>query len=74
MLTELLAELVDFIRAFSGEYFTDNLFELLGRFDPPHSWLEQYLPAPALAKISEMQEMRRQQREDDQRRCDEMYY
>lgn len=74
MLTELLAELVDFIQAFSGEYFTDNLYELLGRFDPPHSWLKQYLPAPALAKIDEMQERRTQEWEDYQRRCDEMYY
>ncbi len=74
MLTELLAELVAFIQAFSGKYFTDNLYELLGRFDPPHSWLEPYLPAPALSKISEMQERRRQEWEDYQRRCDEMYY
>lgn len=74
MLTELLAELVDFIEAFSGEYFTDNLYELLGRFDSPYSQLEPYLPAPALAKIGEMQERRRQEWEDYQRRCDEMYY
>ena len=74
MLTELLAELVDFIQAFSGEYFTANLYELLGRFDPPYSRLEPYLPAPALAKIGEVQEMRRQEWEDYQRRCDEMYY
>jgi hypothetical protein len=32
------------------------------------------LPAPALAKIGEMQERRSQEWEDYQRRCDEMYY
>lgn len=74
MLRELLAELVAFIQACSGKYFTGTLYELLGRFDPPYSRLEPYLPAPALAKISEIQEMRRQEWEDYQRRCDEMYY
>ena len=77
MLTELLAELVDFIRAFSGEYFTDNLFVLLEKFieqDPPYSLLKPHLPAQALAKISEMKEMLRQRHEDYQRRLDEMYY
>jgi len=74
VLTELLAELVDFAQAFSGKFFTDNLFELLERFDPPHSWLKPYLPAPALAEIGEMEEIRRRREEDDRRQLDEMYY
>lgn len=74
VLTELLAELVDFTQAFSGKFFTDNLFELLERFDPPHSWLKPYLPAPALAEIGEMEEIRRRREEDDRRQLDEMYY
>jgi hypothetical protein len=73
-LTELLAELVAFTQACSGKYFTDNLFELLERFDPPNSWLKPYLPAQALAKISELDETRWQRQEDDRRRADEMYY
>jgi len=58
LLTELLAEMVDYIQAFSGEKFTKNLYDMLICFDARCPWLEPFLPDSARVKISEMQEMK----------------
>ena len=77
MLTALLAELVEFTRAFSGDYFTSNLLMLLDKFieqDPPYSLIEPLLPAQARERLGEMKELLWQQWDDDRRRADQMYY
>jgi hypothetical protein len=44
---KLLAELVEFIRAFSGNRPSDKLTELIGGSRPLYAWLGPYLPGPA---------------------------
>jgi hypothetical protein len=67
LLTELLAEIVNFIKAFSGENFTKNLFDMLIYFDARCPWLEPFLPGSAKIKISEMEEMRAEYEDDAER-------
>ena len=77
MLRELLAELVCFTQAFSGEYFTDNLYELLKDVVEEHqlrALVVPLLPPEATARMSAMKEMLDREREDDRRRADEGYY
>jgi hypothetical protein len=74
LLIGLLAELVDFIQAFSGERFTKNLYDVL--YDFHHrNWLEPYLPESARLKIWVMEEMKSEDDDyDEQIRLGQMYY
>ena len=78
MLKELLAEVIRFTQAFSGEYFTDNLYELLKRLiedgEAARARLEPVLPSDALERMSDLIEMLWRERDDDRRRADEGYY
>ena len=77
MLKELLAEVVQFTQAFSGKYFTDNLYELLKRLiedQKPCALIEPLLPPEARTRMDELKEMLWRERDDDRRRADEGYY
>lgn len=77
MLRELLAEVVRFTQAFSGKYFTDNLYELLKRTIESQklcALLEPLLPPEARTRMDELKEMLWRERDDDRRRADEGYY
>jgi len=77
MLKELLAELVRFSQAYSGEDFTWTLYEMLKPVIEERELLAQIkplLPPAALERIDELREMLHQEREDDRRRADEGYY
>jgi hypothetical protein len=78
MLKELLAEVIRFTQAFSGQYFTDNLYELLKRLiedgEAARARLEPVLPPDASAKMSDLIEMLWRERDDDRRRADEGFY
>lgn len=49
MMKKLLAELVEFIRAFSENRPSDKLTELIGESRPLSAWLGPYVPVPARA-------------------------
>jgi hypothetical protein len=66
LLIGLLAELVDFIQAFSGPNFTNNLYKLLRDFYH-YSWLGPLLPESARSKIGEMEEMRSEHEDEAER-------
>lgn len=75
LLKGLLAELINFIRVCSIEAFNNNLYNLLTDFGPRYSWLEPFLPELARVKISELEEMRLQYEDDNERfRLDQLYY
>ena len=77
MLRELLAELVRFSQAASGEHFIWNLYEMLKQTIEERELLAQIkplLPLAALERMDELREMLHQEREDDRRRADEGYY
>ena len=77
MLKELLAELVRFTQAFSGQYFTDNLYELLKRVIEEQKLfarIEPLLPPEAQTRMEELKEMLWREWDDDRRRADEGYY
>jgi hypothetical protein len=77
MLKELLAEVVRLTQAFSGGYFTDNLYELLKRTIESQklcALLEPLLPPEARTRMDELKEMLWRDRDDDRRRADEGYY
>ena len=77
VLKELLAEVVQFTQAFSGKYFTDNLYELLKRLiedQKPCALIEPLLPPEARTRMDELKEMLWKERDDDRRRADEGYY
>jgi hypothetical protein len=78
LLRGMLAELIDFVRAFSGLDYTKNLYKLLINFRR-YSWLEPLLPDSARYKISDLEEMyselRLQYEDDDERfRLGQMSY
>jgi hypothetical protein len=66
LLRGMLAEMVDFVRAFSGRDYTVNLYKLLGDFRR-YSWLAPLLPDSARHKISDLEELRSQYEDDDER-------
>jgi hypothetical protein len=71
LLTELLAEIVGFIQAFSGENFTKNLYDMLIDFNARCPWLEPFLPDSARHFISNLEELHSElcaQSEDDNER------
>ena len=77
MLRDLLAELVRFTQAFSGEYFVSNLYELLKRVIEEQNLcalIEPLLPPEARTRMEELKEMLWRERDDDRRRADEGYY
>jgi hypothetical protein len=75
LLMGLLPELVDFMRAFSGEHFTNNLYKLLTDFGPRYSWLGPLLPDSARRKIGDLEEMRSENEDEAERfRLGQMSY
>ena len=77
MLKELLAEVVRFTQAFSGEYFTHYLYELLKSVIESQkscALIEPLLPPEARTRIDELKEMLWKEWDDDRRRADEGYY
>ena len=56
LLTGLLAELVDYIRKFSGGDFINNLYELLSGYRH-YGWLKPILPDTARSMVSAMEGM-----------------
>jgi len=77
MLKELLAEVVRFTQASSGQYFTDNLYELLKReigSQKLSALIEPLLPPEARTRMDELKEMLWKEWDDDRRRADEGYY
>ena len=63
----MLAEMVDYIQAFSGEKFTKNLYDMLMYFDARCLWLEPFLSDSASVKISEMEEMKSRYEDEAER-------
>ena len=77
MLKELFAEVIHFTQAFSGQYFSDNLYELLkGLIEDPKSCalIEPLLPPEARTRMEELKEMLWREWDDNRRRADEGYY
>lgn len=77
MLKNLLAELTDFCEAAAGEYFVRHLFEIFKNFldfGPQRSLFIQLLPANALAKLDEIDKMKREEYEDYLERANQMGY
>ena len=66
LLAGLLAELVDYIKSFSGSNFTSNLYKLLGAFSL-YSWLEPLLPDSARDKIGDLEELRSEYEDEAER-------
>ena len=74
LLAKLLAELVDYMQAFSGSNFTNNLYRLLIDFHH-YSWLEPLLPDSARGRMDAMEEMRLEGEEEAERlRLGQMSY
>lgn len=77
MLKDLLAEIVRFTQAFSGEYFTDNLYVLLENIleeQKLSSLIRPLLPPEASARFDDLMERLWSDRDDARRRADEGYY
>jgi hypothetical protein len=74
LLRGMLAELIDFVKAFSDQDYTENLYKLLVDFRR-YSWLAPLLPDSARYKISDLEELRSQyEDEDEQFRLGQMSY
>jgi hypothetical protein len=74
LLRGLLAELIDFVKTFSDQDYTENLYKLLVDFRR-YSWLAPLLPDSARYKISDLEELRSQYEDDDEQfRLGQMSY
>lgn len=77
MLKNLLAELIDFCEAATGEFFAYYLSVIVEKFidrDPPRSKFVPLLPAKALAQFDEIDEIMQRQYEEDMERQNQMGY
>jgi hypothetical protein len=74
LLRGLLAELIDFVRTFSDQDYTENLYKLLVDFRRDF-WLAPLLPDSARYKISDLEELRSRYEDEDERfRLGQMSY